>query len=211
MSHHDSRPTITAEQMAIPAGHWWNRIPLVGAIVGFIGLGLSLVLAASQPEQFYFSWLVAFMFYLSLALGGLFFVLTHYVTRASWSVVVRRLAENIMATLPLFILLFIPIILGMHDLYHWSHEDAAAQDELLRGKQAFLNTPFFLWRAAGYLVCWSAMAWWFSRSSVRQDETGDIKPTLRMIQLSAPALFSQSNLFVVKDLSLGLCFWRGEF
>ena len=43
MSRHDSAPTISAEQMTLPAGHWWNRIPLVGAVVGVVGLGLSVV------------------------------------------------------------------------------------------------------------------------------------------------------------------------
>ncbi len=186
---HDARPSINPDELRIPAGHAWNRLPLVSGAAGVVFLVVSFALGAGPPQQFYFSWLVAFMFFLSLALGGLFFVLTHYVARASWSVVVRRMAENIMATLPLFALLFIPIILGMHDLFHWTHADAVAHDELLQKKESYLNTPFFLIRALICFVCWTALALWFRSRSVRQDSTGDVKTTLRLIQLSAPALF----------------------
>ena len=41
-----------------------------------------------------FSWLVAFLYFLTIALGGLFFVLIHTACRAGWGVAVRRVAEN---------------------------------------------------------------------------------------------------------------------
>ncbi len=190
MSH--GEPVVQLDQLTIPESHAWNRLPLVSGLVGIVFLAVSFVLGSGQPAQFYFSWLVAFMFFLSLALGGLFFVLTHYVTRASWSVVPRRLAENIMGTLPLFALLFIPIVLGMHHLFHWTHADAVQHDVLLQRKAPYLNTPFFLIRAAVCFVSWTALALWFRSRSVKQDSSGNaqnVQTTLRMIQVSAPALF----------------------
>jgi len=187
MIHDDS--DVNLDGLTLPAGHAWNRLPLVSGLVGIVFLAVSFALGVGRPDQFYFSWLVAFMFFLSLALGGLFFVLTHYVTRASWSVVLRRLAENIMGTLPLFALLFIPIVLGMHHLFHWTHADAMDHDVLLQRKAAYLNTPFFLIRAVVCFVCWTALALWFRSRSVKQDSSGDVQTTLRLIQVSAPALF----------------------
>lgn len=175
--------------LTIQRGQSWDRLPLVGGVAGAIGIIASIGLGLRDPEQFFFSWLVAFVFFLSIALGGLFFVLTHFVTKAAWSVVVRRLAENVMGTLPLFIVLFIPILFGMKHLYHWTHPEAVAHDPLLQGKAAYLNTPFFLVRAGIYLASWALMSLWFVRRSVRQDRTGDVPTTLRMIRLSAPALF----------------------
>jgi hypothetical protein len=189
MRHENASPAIDRADVTVPPGHAWNRWPLIGAVIGVVGLGASIGLGMRDPEQFYFSWLVAFMFFLSIALGGLFFVLTHYVTKASWSVVVRRVAENVMGALPVFVLLFVPVLMGMQELYHWTDADAVAHDHLLEGKASYLNRNFFLVRAAVYFGSWTLLSLWFLRRSVKQDTTGDVPTTLRMIQLSAPALF----------------------
>src|SRR5262249_12583766 len=91
-------------------GRALSRLIGVGAALGVVGLGAALALGDSK--QFSFSWLVAYLYFLSIALGGLHFVLVTTVTRAAWGVTLRRVAENIMATLPLFAGLFIPIWLG---------------------------------------------------------------------------------------------------
>lgn len=186
---HSQAPDFSSERMTIPPGHAWNRVPLIGAVAGVAGLAASLLLASRDPAQFYFSWLVAFLFYISLALGGLFFVLSHFVTGASWSVVVRRVAEHVMGSLPWFIPLFLPIFLGMGVLYHWSDPQAVMHDALLRGKRSYLNTSFFLLRAGVYLGSWALLSAWFLKQSQRQDQTGERAITSRLIRASAPALF----------------------
>jgi hypothetical protein len=205
MSHRDI-PSFRPEDVTIPAGHAWTRLPLIGAVIGVIGIGVSLTQRGAHPEQFAFSWLVSYMYFLSIALGGLFFVLTHYATRAKWSVVVRRVAEHVMITLPLFAVLFIPIYLGRHELYHWLDAEAVAHDALLQSKQGFLNEGFFTIRAVSYLVAWSVLAWWFLRGSYKQDATGDPGVTKRLIQLSAPALvvFALTVTFASVDWIMSL-------
>ena len=106
------------------------------------------ILGPANPKQFFFSWLVSFLFFLSLALGGLFFVLIQYAAQGGWGIVLRRIGETIFATLPVMAALFLPVLLGLHDLYEWSHADAAEHDALLRWKAPYLNVPFFLIRAA---------------------------------------------------------------
>ena len=91
-------------------------------------------------------------------------MLIHTAMQGGWGVVVRRVAENAAATLPLFALLFLPVALGLHSLYPWSHPEAVAHDALLRWKQPYLNEPFFLARAALYFVVWSGIALWFARA-----------------------------------------------
>jgi hypothetical protein len=191
MDHHEQR-SLPARGLSLPgdgaAGPWVKIAGGVGA-AGLVGSGL-LGWLGSATEQFVFSYLVSFLFWLSLALGGLIFVLIQYATRAGWSVVVRRLAENAMGTLPIFALLFLPVAYGVHDLFHWSHwaHGEAAQDPLLAKKGLFLNVGFFYVRAAVYLGIWSFLAWWFRRQSLAQDESKDSGATRQMQSVSAPSI-----------------------
>src|ERR1043166_7712036 len=102
LSH--SRPaTLSASSLWLPAGHSWRRLPLIGLVLAVVGLGASLALGLGGEEvrhQLWHSWLVGSLFVLSIALGALFFVLVHHATQAGWGVVVRRIAEDVMGTLP---------------------------------------------------------------------------------------------------------------
>jgi hypothetical protein len=161
---------------------------MAGLALAALGLGATFFLGRESPKQLYHSYLVAYIYFLSLALGGLFFVLVQHATRSGWSVVVRRVAEHVAGTLPLFVPLFIPIAVGVHDLYHWSHPEAVAADPLLRHKQPFLNSTFFFIRAGVYLGAWSVLGWWFRRRSLAQDRSGDHAITRRLGRVSAPSL-----------------------
>ncbi|MCP3979673.1 MAG: quinol:cytochrome C oxidoreductase [bacterium] len=180
--------TIQAREMQLPPGSGWGRLPLIGLVLGAAGILASFALGRTNPEQFYHSWLVSFVFFLSIALGALFFVLVHFATKGGWGVVVRRLAENAAGTLPLFALLFIPVWMGISVLFEWSHADVVAADHLLQSKEPFLNQGFFTVRAAFYLVVWSVLALVFLGASRRQDVTGDHAITRRLIALSGPGI-----------------------
>ena len=130
---------------------------------------------------------MAFVFFLTLALGCLYFVLIHTAMQGAWGVVVRRVAENAAGTLPLFALLFLPLALGLEHLYPWSRPEAAT-DALLRWKRPYLNEAFFLLRAALYFVVWSAIALWFLRQSRRQDAAPDPGVAARLVRWSGPLL-----------------------
>ncbi len=128
-------------------------------LIGIIGLLLCIPAYFMDSQQFFHSYLVAFAFWVTLGLGGLFFVLMHHLTGAEWSVVLRRIAEAVMVSMPILALFFIPIALfGIHDLYHWSHHDAVAHDVLLQKKSAYLNETFFLLRTFGYFLIWFLIA-----------------------------------------------------
>lgn len=172
----------------LPSGGWWSRLPWLGGGAGLVGLGLASLLAGGDWKRFAFSYLVAYLFVLTTALGALFFVLVQHVCRAGWSVGVRRVAENLTMTLPLLAILFVPIGLCVHDLYHWAHPEAVAGDAILRHKAVYLNPVFFYARAAFYLLAWSSIAWWFHRRSCAQDESGDLRISRQLRSLSAPAL-----------------------
>ena len=182
------RLELRPEQAAIPAGHAWNRLPAVGAACAALGALACAVLAIGNPRQFFFSWLVSFLFFLSLALGALFFVLIQYAAQGGWGIVLRRIGETTFATVPAMAALFLPLLLGLHDLYSWSVPGAAEHDALLRWKAPYLNVPFFLIRAAIYFGVWSFIALAYYRGSRRQDVTGDPAVSARLRRFAGPAI-----------------------
>ena len=113
-------------------------------IIGLTGLILSFAGYLLNAEQFFHSYLTAFVFWITLALGGLFFTMLHHLTNAKWSIVLRRITENIMIILPLMLVFLIPLLFGIKQLYHWSDKDIIAADILLQKKSAYLNTTFFV-------------------------------------------------------------------
>ena len=189
-THHGPPATLRASELWLPLEHGWRRYPAIGIGLAIVGLGGALALGLGSHEgarQLWHSWLVAALFWLSIALGALFFVLIHHATQAGWSVVVRRLAENAMSTLPFLALLFVPLLFRMHDLFEWTHAEAAS-DHLLVHKRPYLNVPFFLVRNAVYFAVWCGLALWFSRQSRLQDASGDPEITRRLRRASAPSL-----------------------
>ncbi len=185
----DAAHSLRPDRASIPPGNGWGRLPAAGGIALVVGLIGSLALGRADLKQFYFSWLVAFLYFLSIALGALFFVLIHYISKAGWSTAVRRIAENAMATLPAFAVLVLPIALGMSELFIWTDADLVAKDPALHSKAPYLDTRFFLVRLVIYVVMWFAMSVYFGRASRRQDATGDHDITRRLQMAAAPSLF----------------------
>jgi hypothetical protein len=149
-------------------------LPAVGvAAIGFVGFGLGL---AVDPARAWCAYLAAFAYGFSLALGGLLLVMIAHTSGARWFVVVRRLAETIASTLPLFALLFVPIVFGMAHIYPWvpplTELSPEVRDAVLK-KQVYLNVPFFVARAAFYLATWWLFAALLRRWSLRQDADPD--------------------------------------
>jgi hypothetical protein len=178
-------------------------------ILAVIGFGGALLLANGAEggmDSLLETYLVSFAFFLSISLGALFFVLLQHCTRAGWSVVVRRVAEAVAANVWLMAILAVPVILGMHRLYHWADAGAAAHDPLLASKTGFLNPTFFVIRLVIYFAIWGVMASFLHRTSVAQDVSGDPALTLRMERLSAPGmvLFALSLNFAAFDLLMSL-------
>jgi hypothetical protein len=158
------------------------------ALVAIVGWAASASGYVADPQRFHAAYLTAYLFVFTITLGAMFFVMMQHLTGAVWSVTMRRLAENVMATMPAMALLFLPIVLGLHSLYEWTHAEAVAKNAILRGKAGYLNEPFFLLRALLYLGICTLIAWRLHRISLAQDASGGTAPIHSARRWSAPGL-----------------------
>lgn len=167
-----------------------DRLRLQALIVGAVGAGASVVGAFADGEQFFQSYITAFLWVLAAPLGALGLIMLHHLTRGAWGVVIRRILEASSRTLPLMALFFVPILLGRAEIFHWSHAelfDPASEhyDSLIAGKSWYLNMPFFIGRAVLYFLVWIGFTALLNRKSALQDETGDIAHARSMQAWSA--------------------------
>jgi hypothetical protein len=156
----------------------WRHVPLILAVIGGIGVLLG---AFTQPRQFAFSYLLAFMFFLSLGLGSLFLVLMHHLFDAGWSVPLRRFLEDLALLLPVMALLFIPIAILAPQLYPWMAPGLQARpDHALHAKQALLNKETWYIFSGALFVIWGLLTWRLRHWSIEQDKTGAARCTYKM-------------------------------
>lgn len=164
---------------------------LKGVLLGVGALGLAASAAGAfgaDREQFYFSYLAAFAFVATIGLGLFFFTILQHLVAARWSVVVRRISETAAGGLWVLALLFLPIAVGAHDIYHHWTEPHEHIKHLIEEKEPWLNLPWFYIRAAIYLVAWGLMGRYFYKTSLAQDQSGDSSLTLRMRKYAAPCV-----------------------
>jgi len=175
-------------------------------LVGLTGLALCALGAFASPEQFFRSYLVAYLFWLGIALGCLPIVMLHHLTGGAWGLVIRRVLESGTRTLPLMALLFLPLVFGLQDLYAWARPGAVAAGALLRHQTAYLNVPFFLARAVVYFASWLAVAHYLNAWSLAPEAWVDSPTARRLRQLSGPglAIYGLTMTFASIDWAMSL-------
>ena len=175
-------------------------------LVGAVGLIATAAGYFVDSQQFFFSYLTGFIFWMTVVWGALFFALLHHLTSADWSIVLRRILETVVMAVPLMAILFIPVLVGMHDLYHWSHADVVANDPILLKKSAYLNPVFFTIRAVVYFTIWFLLGRGLYKTSLAQDAGYQPEQTVKMRKISAPGmiLFALSITFASFDWLMSL-------
>lgn len=188
MSAHDRHgPLVRHEQVHIADDSPWKKLPMVFGAIGIVSLLAAFAMKGNDPAKFWSSYLTAVMWGLAIGLGGLWFVIVQHAARAGWSIVVRRIAENLMLALPVVAVLILPVVfMGTHDLFHWSHTEAVEHDPMLKAKEPYLNEGQFHIRALIYVVVWAALALSYWTWSTKQDTARDPAPYSHKMRWWAP-------------------------
>ena len=178
--------TQTADAAIPELARHQRTLLLAGALGAVVSLGGALL----NFTQFMRSYLMAYMLCLGVTLGSLALGMVHQLSGGAWGVVIRRPIGAAARVLPVMTALFLPIALGMSRLYPWTNADLVAHDEVLRHKQLYLNTPFFLTRAALYFLVWNVLSYFLNAWSLEQDRNPDPRIARRMQKLSAGGLLA---------------------
>jgi len=194
VSAHDR---LSAADFAPPAvlGAWRMRALIVGGVFGLA----SIIGFFVEPAQAMHSYLIAFMLVLGLSLGSMAWLMVWHLTGGSWGVPIRRILEAAIACLPMLIVAWIPIAIGVHTNYEWSHP----------GKHEYsswLTTGGFVLRGIGYFIVWSVLAWFLLRWSHEQDNPPEkaFGPQFRAVSGLGLVIYAWTLTFAVVDWVMSL-------
>ena len=166
--------TATTTEMYQSQGTPLPGLRQFGMIAGVLGVVLTLIgFFMSGVDRFYQAYLVAYTFWMGVILGSMALLMVQHLSGGVWGIVLRRPFEAAVRTLPFMTVLFLPIFLGMHSLYEWSHEGITETDPIIAAKALYLNTPFFVVRQVIYFAIWNLIGFLLTRWSQEHDRTGD--------------------------------------
>jgi hypothetical protein len=175
-----------------------------GQNIAFAIGGVSILLTAVQlflnPAQFYRSWMVGFLFAFGAGLGSLALLMLQYMTGGGWGMLVRRQLEAGSRTLPYLTILFIPIVFGLGHLYEWTDAAKVQANPILREKSAYLNVTWWIIRTIIVFVIWNGYAFVLNRLSAKEEQTGDISISKRLMGWSGVGLL----IYVLSLTSAGV-------
>src|ERR1700689_1896742 len=146
-THLHAAPVADNYQLEISRWNTGRNVLVFAALLGIIGCIAGYF---TNPARLFQSYMVAFAFTTLIGLGAFFFVMVQFLTGSAWSVTMRRIMENIMITLPVGLILFIPIAIGLDQIYPWTNQAAVAADAVLKSKSSFLTPNFFITRTVIY-------------------------------------------------------------
>ncbi|MES2766934.1 MAG: quinol:cytochrome C oxidoreductase [Bacteroidota bacterium] len=174
-----------------------QKFALGALAIGGIGTILSLLIGDPDPiKRFMANYIIAFMYFGGIAVTAVFFSALQYLVRAGWSASVRRIPEMFAGFVPVLVILILPIIaagFGFSHIYHWVHPEG---DALLKLKEPYLNTIFFVLRLAFYVASWFLMYRYIVGNSFKQDAMpNDYTPTIRNRVRAAPFIFLYALTF----------------
>jgi hypothetical protein len=171
-----------------------------------IGVLVMIVAWTQDPKRFWPAFVHNHFYFLSLAVGGLFFAVIQWVTSAMWSAPIRRLAESFTSFLPWILISTVVLYFGLKDIYVWTDTAKVQGDLILSGKAGYLSPNFFMIRLIVAVLIWIVFAKVMIGNSIRQDETKDPGFTAKNRTLGPLflILFAVSFTFTSFDLLMSL-------
>jgi hypothetical protein len=157
-------------------------------IVGIAGLGLCGIGAIFDVRQFFSSYLLAFIFWIGIALGCFAILMLQHMSGGAWGIVIRRVLEAATRTFPILAALFVPVALGIPFIYKWAIPALVDANPVWQHKKPYLNILFFILRAVFYFAVWNLISYLLNKWSREQDRTGERDLTRKLQGLSGPGL-----------------------
>ena len=187
----------------------WRTLALgIGGILSILLLLVALIFP-DQREDALRAWLLGFVFWGGIGIGGLGVLILQYLTGGAWGIVIRRIAEAASRTLPIIFVLFLPVMFGITYIYEWTHllpKDGKVVDKIVEWKQPYLSIEWFIIRAVLYFALWGIMAYLLNRWSLRQDQTNDPATAFKM-QEDASKFSGPTMVFFVVVVSFAAIDW----
>jgi MFS family permease len=162
----------------------------IGAVTFIIGL-------ITDHKTTWANYLIVNYYFLSLAIGGAFFLVLQSISQSGWSSAFKRVSEAMMSYIPFAALFFLLLGFGMTDLYTWTNNDVVSADPVLLHKSAFLNIPFFFVRMVLYFILWIFLAWKLRRISLQEDALDPSDSTGIMVLFGKTELYSKIFIFIL--------------
>jgi len=186
VSSHASTPTVSSLKVEpFRGGSKW----LMGGAVGLVLLIITLVGGLmTSPKDTYYAYLVAFAYWAGIGFASVLLLQIFHATHARWMTILRRPVEAMAAAMIVFIVLVIPIWVGMKELYAWVDPSPDLGKEVLAKlahKAPYLNVKFFVGRSIGFILVASFVAWRLTSLSRQQDKEGGTAGLARMRRFSA--------------------------
>lgn len=182
--------------------------------IGVIGLILSVIGGILNPAGFFHSYLFGYLFWMGATGGALILLMVHHVVGGGWGYVIRRFLEAATRLLPLMLILFIPVLIGLFVFGLYSGTPAhpgwygpqAQTIPALRTKISYLNPTGFIIRTVLYFVLWWFLAHFLNQWGNRQDVQFDIQTASRLNYLSSWGLilYALTGTFAAIDWVMSL-------
>lgn len=148
------------------------------SMIVLIAIGLLAIIAGFLTGEVHRTWanlLLNNFYFLSLAIGGIFWMTMQSITQSGWSSSYLRIPQAMGIYLMVSFVLWFIMFFGVHDLYHWSHPEAVENDPILLHKSAYLNLPFFAIRFVVFFLIWIFLSLRIRNLSIKEDTEGGTK------------------------------------
>ena len=167
----------------------WRNIALgaggLASIAWLIGVYL-------YPESAMRGWLLGFIFWSGIGIGSLGVLMLQYLTGGAWGVVIRRTVEAGSRTLPVIVILWIPLAIGVAFglIYEWTH--LAPTDHVMHHRGSYMTVEWWIIRSIIYFIMFGAMAYFLNGWARKQDAANDAEEAAKYLgdatAFSGPAM-----------------------
>jgi len=199
--------TPTAGSLKVEPFRGGSGWMLAGGGVGVVFVLITAIVAlATGSKDAFFSYLVAFTYWCGISFASVILLMTFHATRARWMTILRRPVEAMATSILVFIVLVIPVWLGMKQLYSWVDPVAAGFTgeplARIRHKAGWLSVNFFIVRSVVYILVATFLGWRLYGFSLRQDREGGTA------LLARQRVFSSAGLpFIALAITFGAFDW----